>query len=140
MTTPASNGVSFILQSSPDGGTTWHTIAGATKATLARKTAPVDTTTKDDNSDESFIPGKRGWTIAFDQLWVSGDAGQLDLSAAQAAGTIIKARIQYNGSSNTETGSCFVTDLNEDMGDNAAVTYTGTLQGVGQLVTAGTAH
>jgi predicted secreted protein len=140
LTTPASNGVSFILQSSPDNGTTWHTIAGATKAQLSRKTAVIDTTTKDDNSDESSLPGKRGWTIAFDQLWVSGDAGQLDLQAAQAAGTIIKARIQYNGGSNTYTGSCFVTDINEDFPDNGAVTYTGTLNGIGSLALAGTAH
>jgi predicted secreted protein len=140
LTTAASNGVAFILQSSPDGGTTWHTIAGATKAQLARKTASIDTTSKDDNSDESALPGKRSWTITFDQLWVSGDAGQLDLQAAQAAGTIIKAKIQYNGSGNTYTGSCFVTDLNEDFPDNGAVTFTGTLQGVGALAAAGTAH
>jgi len=29
--TAAKNGVSFILQSSPDGGVTYHTIAGAKK-------------------------------------------------------------------------------------------------------------
>lgn len=140
MPTPALNGVSFILQSSPDNGVTWHTIAGATKAVLARKTAPIDTTTKDDNSDESFLAGKRSWTITFDQLWISADAGQLDLTAAQAAGTVLKARIQYNGSSNTETGSCIVTDINEDFPDNGAVTFTGTLQGTGALAAAGTAH
>ena len=140
MTTAAQNGVSFILQSSPDNGVTWHTIAGATKAQLQRQAAEIDTTTKDDNSDESALPGKRKWSITFDQLWVSGDAGQLDLVTAWQAGTIIKARIQYNGSSNTETGSCFVTGLTEDLPDNGAVTFTGTLRGVGQLVSAGTAH
>jgi len=140
MTTAAANGVAFILQSSPDNGVTWHTIAGATKAQIARKTAVIDTTTKDENSGESALPGKRGWTIAFDQLWVSGDAGQLDLQAAQAAGTTIKAKIQYNGSGNTYTGSCFVTDINEDLPDNGAVTFTGTLNGTGVLTLAGTAH
>ena len=140
MGTAASNGVSFILQTSPDGGTTWHTIAGAKKATLTRKTSPIDTTTKDDNGDESNLPGKRGWTIAFDQLWVSADAGQLDIQAAQAAGTQLQAKIQYNGSGNTYIGTCTVTDIAEDLPDNESVTFTGTLQGSGALAKAGTAH
>ena len=140
MPTNASNGVSFILQTSPDGGTTWHTVAGAKKATLARKTNAVDTTTKDDNSDESYIAGKRGWTVAFDQLWVSADAGQLDIQAAQAAGTTLKIKLQYASGSDTYIGTCIVTDIAEDMPDNEAVTFTGTLQGVGALAKAGLAH
>lgn len=140
MTTAASNGVSFILQTSPDGGTTYHTIAGAKKATLARKTSPIDTTTKDDNGDESNIAGKRGWTVAFDQLWVSGDAGQLDIQAAQAAGTSLKIKLQYASGSDTYVGTCTVTDISEDMPDSEAVTFTGTLQGSGPLVKSGLAH
>lgn len=141
MTTAAVNGVSFILQSSPDNGVTWHTIAGAKKATLTRQTAPFETTTKDDNGDESNLPGKRSWSVAFDQLWVSGDAGQLDLQAAQAAGTVIKCRLGYgNTTTDTFVGSCIVTDLAEDMPDNEAVTYTGTLKGTGALTKAGLAH
>jgi predicted secreted protein len=140
VSTQAKNGVSFILQTSPDGGTTWHTIAGAKKAVLTRKTSPIDTTTKDDNGDESNLPGKRGWTIAFDQLWVSADAGQLDVQAAQAAGTQLQAKIQYGSGSDTYIGTCTVTDLAEDMPDNEAVTFTGTLQGSGALAKAGLAH
>lgn len=140
MTTAAKNGVAFILQSSPDGGTTWHTIAGAKKATLARKTSAIDTTSKDDNGDKSVLPGVREWTIAFDQLWVSGDAGQLDLQAAQAAGTTLQAKIQYGSTSDTYIGTCIVTDLSEDMPDNQSVTFTGTLEGSGPLTKAGLAH
>lgn len=140
MSTNASNGVSFILQVSADGGSTWQTIAGAKKATLTRKTTAIDTTTKDDNGDKSNQPGAREWLIAFDQLWVLSDAGQLDIQAAQAAGTQLKAKIQYNGSGNTATGTCTVTDLAEDLPDNEAVTFTGTLQGSGPLAYAGTAH
>lgn len=140
MPTAASNGVTFILQSSPDGGTTWHTIAGAKKGVLARKSAVIDTTTKDDNGDKSVLAGIREWTITFDDLWVSGDAGQLDLQAAQAAGTVLKARVQYGTSSDTYTGSCIVTDLSEDFPDMEAVTFTGTLQGSGPLTKAGLAH
>lgn len=140
MSTAAKNGVSFILQSSPDGGTTWHTIAGAKKAVLTRKTNAIDSTTKDDNGDKSVLAGVREWTVAFDQLWVSGDAGQLDLQAAQAAGTVIQAKLQYGSGSDTYTGSCIVTDLAEDMPDNEAVTFTGTLQGSGPLTKAGLAH
>ena len=140
MSTAAQNGVSFILQTSPDGGTTWHTIAGAKKATLTRKSNAIDTTTKDDNGDKSMQAGAREWSIAFDQLWVSGDAGQLDIQAAQAAGTSLQAKVQYNGSGNTYVGTCYVTDIAEDMPDNEAVTFTGTLQGSGPLSKAGTAH
>ena len=140
MSTNASNGVSFILQVSPDGGTTWNTIAGAKKATLTRKTSGIDTTSKDDNGDKSYIAGAREWSVTFDQLWVSGDAGQLNLQSAQSAGTTLKAKLQYNGSGNTAIGTCIVTDLAEDFPDNEAVTYTGTLQGSGALAWAGTAH
>ena len=140
MPTAAANGVSFILQTSPDGGVTYHTVAGAKKAVLARKTNAVDSTTKDDNGDESFFAGKRSWTVAFDQLWVVSDAGQLDIQAAQAAGTTLKVKLQYNGSGNTYIGTCIVTDISEDLPDNEAVTYTGTLQGIGALALAGTAH
>lgn len=140
MPTAASNGVTFILQTSPDGGVTWHTVAGSKKAVLTRKTSAIDTTTKDDNGDKSFLAGKREWTIAFDQLWVSGDAGQLDIQAAQAAGTKLTAKIQYGTGSDTYTGSCIVTDIAEDLPDSEAVTYTGTLQGIGALTKAGVAH
>lgn len=140
MSTAAKNGVSFILQTSPDGGVTWHTIAGAKKAVLKRKTTPIDTTTKDDNGDESNLPGKRGWTVDFDQLWVSGDAGQLDIQAAQAAGTQLQIKLQYGSGSDTYVGTCTVTTIDEDMPDNEAVTYTGSLQGSGALTKAGLAH
>ena len=140
MSTAAKNGVSFIFQTSPDGGVTWHTVAGAKKATLTRKTNGIDTTTKDDNGDKSVLAGMREWTIAFDQLWVSADAGQLDIQAAQAAGTVIQVRLQYASGSDTYTGSGIVTDLAEDMPDNEAVTYTGTFQGSGPLAKAGLAH
>lgn len=138
--TAAKNGVSFILQSSPDGGVTWHTIAGAKKASIKRATAAIETTTKDDNGDESNLAGKRNWTIDFDQLWVSGDAGQLDIQAAQAAGTTLMAKIQYGSGSDTYTGTCIVVTLDEDMPDNEAVTFTGSLKGSGPLTKAGLAH
>jgi predicted secreted protein len=138
--TAALNGVGFILQSSPDNGTTYHTIAGSKQAQFKRKTAAIDTTTKDDNSDESFIAGKRGWTIDFSDLWVSGDAGQLDVQAAQAAGTSLKMKLQFNSGVDTYVGTAIVTALDEDMADGAAVTFTGTLQGSGALVKAGLAH
>lgn len=140
MSTAAKNGVSFILQSSPDGGVTYHTIAGAKKASIARKTNPIDTTTKDDNGDKSVLPGQREWTISFDQLWVSADAGQLDIQAAQAAGTTLQIKLQYGSGSDTYVGTAVVTDISEDMPDNEAVTFTGTLQGSGPLVKAGLAH
>ncbi|HLZ07128.1 MAG TPA: phage tail tube protein [Chloroflexota bacterium] len=141
MPTAAVNGVSFVLQSSPDNGVTWHTIAGAKKATLTRKTNAIDSTSKDDSGDKSVLAGLREWSVAFDQLWVSGDAGQLDLQAAQAAGTVIKIRLGYgNTTTDTYTGSGIVTDLAEDMPDNEAVTYTGTFQGSGPLTKAGLAH
>ena len=140
MSTSAKNGVSFILQSSPDGGVTYHTIAGAKKATLSRKTNAIDTSSKDDNGDKSVLPGRREWSISFDQLWVSGDAGQLDLQAAQAAGTTLLAKVQYGTGSDTYVGTCIVTDLNEDMPDSEAVTFTGTLMGSGPLTKAGLAH
>ena len=140
MSTAAVNGVSFILQTSPDGGVTYHTVAGAKKAILARKTNAIDTTTKDDNGDKSVLAGLREWTVNFDQLWVSADAGQLDIQAAQAAGTSLQIKLQYGTGSDTYVGKCYVTDISEDMPDNEAVTYTGTLQGTGPLTKAGLAH
>ena len=114
--------------------------AHAQSASLSFSNALIDTTTKDSNSWEEMISGRKSFTLSTDGLADFDDStsgGTEGFSDYALAGTEVFFTFERTpGASGTLTGwsgSAFIESFEVSGGSDEAVTYSCSLKGTGQL-------
>jgi predicted secreted protein len=110
-------------------------VAVVTSNTFSLERETIETTSKDDGTDATFIPGKKSATLSVE--------GYVDPAATQnfdslydlyEADNTFSFRFTDNVSGNQEyTGTCFFTSLERSGGQNEAETFSGELQITGSV-------
>lgn len=111
-------------------------IGKATDISISRSRNAIDTSTKDDGDNSSFISGRRNETVSISGLFDhTEDAGYTKLSDAfEASNGTVYFLVTSTTSGDTEWhGSGVITDLSTSFADESASTFTATLQVTGAL-------
>ena len=116
--------------------------AHAQTASISFSNALVDTTTKDSDSWEDMISGRKSFTISTDGLADFEDvtaAGTKGFSATALAGNMVSFTFERtatttSGSLTGWTGNAFIESFEISAGSDEAVTYSVSLKGTGELM------
>ena len=108
-------------------------VAGSTSFTLSFAQATIDVTSRDDNFQAAFIPGKRDAKIDIDALYVYSNVGKKVLQQAAAAGGAASTFVMTMPDGCTYTGSGIITAFALTMPAEAAVVYKASIQVTGTL-------
>jgi hypothetical protein len=123
---------------------TYNMIKGQQDLSISRNAAQIDTTTKDDYPYGTSAPGNRQLSINCSCIPDLPDANgytRLETQALLAVPAATKFQIRKNGSSGASPadvvfeGSMYITDFNDDMGQNKAVGKSFTLTAAAAPVT-----
>lgn len=130
-------GVDVLLKVRDDSGQL-KVIGGQTGATLNREAETIDTTDKTSEGFSSAMPGIISWSIDADGFVVLGDEG-FDLIedaflGREALTADIRVGADDNANGRTYTGNVYIVDLPLEFAQDDAVTYSLTLEGVGELI------
>jgi hypothetical protein len=115
---------------------TYNEIKGQQDLSVNRSGGTIDTSTKDEFPYGSAGPGGRNVSVPFGLIPNLPDANgytRFETLANAVVATPLKVQIRKGGSAGATPGdvvfecSVYVTDFNTTMGQNAAVTATGTL-------------
>lgn len=125
----------LLLVEDPATPGTYITVGGQRGATLSESAETIDETSKDSNGFYEYDYGLGGWNISFDGVYIGDEAGYLALKDAMRAKEKILVRIQEGTSGPVESGTALVTSKDLEAPYDAEATYSGELQGTGQLTT-----
>jgi len=128
------SGINFFLF--VNTGTTaapiWTKVAGQRGGTLNRSLDTIDLTTKDSSSWREIEGNFFEWSIEFDALLIETDEGFKHLETAFLAKE--KIMVRFNTYLDTiYSGTAILTDFPIEAPFDAEATYSGTLQGSGEL-------
>jgi len=109
------------------------TILGSqTGMSIDETTDEIDVSSKDSRAGR-YIPGRYGSTLTCDALFEDDDSVYGALSAAMRNGTLITARVYYDGVAQEEA-DCIVTKVTRDAPDQAPATLSVDLRVDGEWV------
>ncbi|MDQ1003965.1 TP901-1 family phage major tail protein [Neobacillus niacini] len=117
------------LLTTPTGVADWTVVGGQQSATFSEEVEAIDTTTKSDTGYD-YVPGRYGWTVSCDGLYVKNDEGYTALKTAMRQGKKVKLRIQEEGQA-VEEGLAIITSKELEAGYEESATYSVEFQGVG---------
>ncbi len=125
-------GVDFLVYV----GSSANPIAGQSDATLTRTIETADITSKDSAGWGEVAGVKRTWSITFDSLLISDDAGLAALDTAYA--NMAAVDVEMKTSDGPEySGSAVLTNLAISAPHGGPATASGTLTGTGALTAGG---
>lgn len=117
-----------------------YTLVGlATEHNLNRSRGAIDVSTKDSGDDSTFIGGRRNQTVTVSGVFDhTEDNGYTVLSNAyeSASGTVYWLLTSTTNGDTEWYGSGVITDLSLSFGDEAASTYSATIQCSGTVTEA----
>lgn len=128
---PAVTGIAFLVQ--VQDGTDWVSVAGQRSATLNRTAEEADVTSKTSEGWYEGIPTFKNWSIDFDGLVMESDTSYALLEDAYMNGETIQVQL-ITPAGNKYTGSGYLTEFPIEAPYDDAATYSGTIQGTGELV------
>ena len=134
------NGIDLVLAVNATSGSE-VAFAHAQNASISFSNALIDTTTKDSNSWEEMISGRKSFTISTDGLADFEDAsagGIANFSDYAVNGTPVfftfeRTATATSGSLTGYSGSAFIESFEVSAGADEAVTYSISLKGTGAL-------
>ena len=131
-------GVDIIIMVEGEMAGSFVAVAGQRNATLSEERETIDMTSKDSvNGAQEFDYGAYTWTVSCDGVYVASDANYQKLRDAIRNRTIVKVRINENGTPvTTLTGDALVTSSEFEAPYDGEVTYSVELQGTGALTVA----
>ena len=106
-------------------------VGKATDISISRSRNAIDTSTKDDGDNSSFISGRRNETVSISGLFDhTEDSGYTKLSDAfeAATGTVYFLVTSATTGDTEWHGSGVITDLSTSFADESASTFTATIQ------------
>ena len=77
------------LKISTDGGNTYTTVNGLIDGTLNGDQAEIKITAHDDGAVETYLPGRKNWTIDAKLHYDEADAGQIAVTSCFLNGTTV---------------------------------------------------
>ena len=124
-------GVSFQFIFEDDNGAE-VIVQGQKSASLERNTDTEETTTKDSNGFKSYDPQYKDWSVEFEGAWTEGDTAYALMEDYWLANKKFKVKIA-SPTGNKYQGIGFFTSLPLEFPHDASVTYSGSVQGDGEL-------
>jgi TP901-1 family phage major tail protein len=112
---------------------TFIAVGGQRNATLSESAETIDETSKDSNGNYEYDYGLGGWTISYDGVYISNEAGYIALKNAMRQKKKVKVRVQEGATGPIEEGMALVTSRELEAPYDAEATYSGELQGTGAL-------
>lgn len=107
-------------------------VAGQRNATLSLSSDTIDTTAKDTGDWRTFLAGLKSWTLSCDGLYVTADAGILELENSFLNGDTVTVKLAKD-TDWTATGEAVITSLDYDASLEDVMSFSVELQGTGAL-------
>ena len=123
------------LKISLDGGSSYQTVNGLVDGTLNGDQAEVKVTSHDDGQYETYLPGRKNWTVDAKCHYDEADAGQINVTSSFLANTTVlwQMYLQSGTGFKIATGSGFVTKLVDGSPNDDAASFDFTVRITGQL-------
>lgn len=123
------------VQISTNGGSSYTLINGLIDATLNGDAAEIKQTSHDDGAYETYLVGRKSWTLDLKFHYDEADAGQIALTNQYFNGTtaLYQFYLQSGAGFKIATGTAFVTKHVDGSPNDDAASLDVTLRITGQL-------
>lgn len=100
---------------------------------LALDQAEIDVTSRDSARWGEFLPGRRGWTVSFSHLYITGDPAKKTVLAHYEDASPASLTVLVTQGTQTFTGEAIMTSFTLNAPYEGAVEASGTLHGTSTL-------